>query len=521
MRKTIVIGLDGAHWELLNPWIEKGYLPNIKRIRHNGVWADTESCLPPVTSPNWKCYSTGKNPGKLGVFWWEKVDLKNRNIFTPRSYDYKSREIWDYLGIQGLKTAVINMPTTYPPRKINGVMIAGIPATREQVYTYPAGLQQRLEQNFGYQVHPSQPITNIRETSLNAQIIDEIYDLINLRFKVAKHFMNQGDYQFVHLTIFYINVLQHFFWDHDYTKQGWQLIDQRIGELLNDQWNLVVMSDHGSNKIAQEFYINNWLIQAGYLKLRSKGSMFAKVGLNRERAIRLIQTIPLARTLKKLIPERIRNQLPSAEGIFKREGMASKIDWTHSVALASGQGPIYLTLNSDDPLYISLREQIIQKLTQLTDPHGWKVARRVYRKEEVYSGPYLEEAPDIIIDQNQHFHIAGGVGEDYIFKEPQRWKSENKRQGLFVAYGNDVKSNVHIPKISILDIAPTLLYWMGLRIPEDMDGRVLHEIFRKGSKLSKRSPKYRLPLQISQNAHKESDEQKQIEQRLKELGYLD
>ena len=83
MTETIVLGLDGANWALLEPWLEAGNLPNIQSLREEGTWSDMESCLPPVTCPNWRCYSTGKNPGKLGVFWWEKIDTNNRTLSTP------------------------------------------------------------------------------------------------------------------------------------------------------------------------------------------------------------------------------------------------------------------------------------------------------------------------------------------------------------------------------------------------------------------------------------------------------
>jgi len=78
--KLVVVGLDGASFELLDPWIEEGSLPNLRKIKDSGVYGDMESCLPPVTSPNWKCYSTGKNPGKLGIFWWENIDVKNKRV---------------------------------------------------------------------------------------------------------------------------------------------------------------------------------------------------------------------------------------------------------------------------------------------------------------------------------------------------------------------------------------------------------------------------------------------------------
>ena len=519
--KIMVIGLDGANWELIEPWIQGGDLPNINALCKDGVYADMESCLPPVTSPNWKCYSAGKNPGKLGVFWWEKIDLRNKQIYTPFSYDYKSLELWDYLDAEKIKTAIINMPTSYPPKEINGVMISGGPTAQNRDYTYPSTLQHELEQNFGYRIHPSQPITCIQDSHRNSQIVDEIYKLINLRFDVAKQFMQQNDYHLIHLTIFYINVLQHFFWNHDYTKKAWQLIDQRLSEFLDKQWNIVIISDHGSNKIIQEFCINNWLKQEGYLKLKSNGSgLLEKMGIYRERISRFLQVVPFGQLLKNSIPQSVRNYVPSIGGIFKREAMAAKIDWTRSVALASGQGPIYLTLEPDNPRYASLRSEIIEKLTSLTDPDGRKVARKVYRKEDIYSGPYLVEAPDIIIDENPGFHIAGGIGGNRIFQKPQRWIAENKREGLFIAHGSAIKSNSHIPKMRIVDIAPTLLHWMEVPIPEDMDGRVLQEIFWEESEAGKRLLNYQ-PTWTFQNSHQEELERGEVENRLRDLGYLD
>jgi predicted AlkP superfamily phosphohydrolase/phosphomutase len=112
--KTVVVGLDGAAFELIDPWIGEGALPNIARIKREGVWGDMRSVLPPVTSPNWKCYSTGKNPGKIGIFWWENIDWHNRKVYYPVARKLENKEIWDYMGEAGMKVGVLGMPQRKP-----------------------------------------------------------------------------------------------------------------------------------------------------------------------------------------------------------------------------------------------------------------------------------------------------------------------------------------------------------------------------------------------------------------------
>lgn len=112
--KVLVIGLDGATWNLLKPWSREGVLPTFKRLMEKGVYGNLRSSIPPVTFPAWKCYSTGKNPGKLGVYLFLKLDMENKKFYFYSSRDFKSKEVWDYLGGKGYKCGVINMPGTYP-----------------------------------------------------------------------------------------------------------------------------------------------------------------------------------------------------------------------------------------------------------------------------------------------------------------------------------------------------------------------------------------------------------------------
>ncbi|MFC7231568.1 alkaline phosphatase family protein [Saliphagus sp. GCM10025308] len=229
---VVVVGLDGGSWNLLEPWIAEEELPNIERIRESGVYADLESCLPPVTSPNWKCYSTGKNPGKLGVYWWEIVDTEHHEVRTPRSSDYRSFELWGYLNDSNRQAAVINMPTTFPPRSIDGWMVAGGPGTESEGFARPDELESELREQ-GYSVQPREKIDS--RTGDYEAAVDAHIEAIDSRFDVAERAIRSGRFDFVHITTFYINVLQHFFWNGKPTYRAWQRIDDRIGEILGSQ----------------------------------------------------------------------------------------------------------------------------------------------------------------------------------------------------------------------------------------------------------------------------------------------
>lgn len=476
--RLLVIGLDGASWNLLNPWIEDGYFPNIKKIRDSGVWSDMRSYLPPVTSPNWKCYSTGKNPGKFGVFWWEIIDREDRKVSIPLSTDYKSKEIWDYLGDSGFKSSIVNMPTTYPPRKLNGSMVAGGPTCPDEGFTYPTFLEEELKEKFDYHPNTREDVSKLKDR--DSKVMGEITNMMESRFEAVRYVMEKDNYDFVHLTIFLINVLHHYLWNDRIVREAWEKIDREIGKMENISQNIFLMSDHGTNKIDYEFYINRWLENEGYLFQRNGGSRLGKfigrLGLDRATVGKKLKKIPFGNKIMGAIPDSLKRKIPTQGFMFRKEGIMEVLDWDKSKAVASGQGVIYLLDHNGS---INEQNEIIGKLKSLKDPSGNKVATEVYKKEEIYSGDYLSEAPDIVLEQSPHMHIDGGIGSKKVFKKPQKWKAENRQHGIFAASGGNIEKKGKIGDIRILDLAPTILECMGIPAPEDMNGNVLRDIFKE------------------------------------------
>ncbi|HKJ58674.1 MAG TPA: alkaline phosphatase family protein, partial [Halobacteriales archaeon] len=436
MTRTFVVGLDGASWLLLEPWIEEGELPNLAALRESGSWSTSRSCLPPVTFPNWKCYSSGKDPGGFGVFWFERVDLGAGRIETVDGSDFRTAELWDYLNDEGLRAGVVIMPTTYPPREIDGVVVCGGPdavsgeyRSIDEGYTYPPALAERLEAEFDYRVHPEPLLSSNDERGAE---VEAILDVLDSRFSVALDLFEREDLDFLHVTLFYLNVLHHFFWDDEPTLRAWRLVDEWLGRLAElPETNLYLMSDHGSAPTTTEFYVNEWLAEAGYqARTRTVEDYLRPLGVDRESALRLAKRAGVVDLLARAVPERLQQLVPQRDGV-KRDRKLEAIDLARTKAVASGQGPIYLNPAFDVE---AVRDELMADLRAVEDEQG-PLFTAVHRGEDVDSGPYAEDAPEVVVDQRPGVHVNDGIGGGRVQSGPDRWAAENTPQGIFVASG--------------------------------------------------------------------------------------
>jgi len=515
MTRTFVVGLDGASWLLTEPWIDDGLLPNLAALRETGTYATSRSCLPPVTYPNWKCYASGKNPGKHSVFWWERIDMADERIDIMSGSDYKTASLWHYLNADGQRAGVVNMPSMYPPRELDGYVVSGGPDAVEGEYrsldtgyTHPPEFEQELADRYDYQVHPDPLLSSNEERGAE---VDEILRLLELRLEVARDLFLEEELEFTHVTLFYLNVIHHFFWDDEPAKRAWQLVDEWLGELADlEDTNLVIMSDHGAAATTTEFYINEWLAENGYLT-RASGveDYFQTVGLTRENALAVAKRFGLVDFLAKTVPEGVQALVPQSAGA-KRERKMELIVPQESKALASGQGPIYVNPRYDVE---SVRESLIADLEAVTDDRGDPLFAGVYRAEEVYDGPYVDIGPDVVLDQRPGVHVNDGMGGNEIQTEPDRWAAENTPTGIFVANGPDFQEQGEIPEIDIRDIAPTILASHGVDVPTDMDGDVL-DVFVEDPEVGTQDP-------IDHEEARAGGASDEVADRLAELGYME
>jgi predicted AlkP superfamily phosphohydrolase/phosphomutase len=503
MPETIVVGLDGANWALLRPWLEDGTLPNIASLRDEGAHSDMESCLPPVTCPNWRCYTTGKNPGKLGVFWWETIDTENRTLTTPTSRSFDSANYWDYLNEDGLSAGVMNVPMTYPPFELDGFLVAGGPGSEQEAYTHPPELGDDLDGR-GYRLHPEVPVT----ADADRAAADAVVDLIDDRLSTFRDLIEERPVDVAHCTVFYINVLQHFFWRGEPTRRAWTVIDEHLGALreAHPEATLVLMSDHGCKDVDTVFNANSWLESMGYLATEGSATdALGRLGINKKRVSQLAHRFGVHDLVTRLAPDRLTDAVPEDEEGFKREQKLERVDWANTRAIASGQGLIYVV--DDDEATV---DSLVGDLRTLRDHDGRPVAREVLRREEAYSGPHVGEAPNVVFDQRPGVHTSGAIGDTEVFGPPGTWAAENVRTGLFLAAGPRVEGSLD-GAVSILDVAPTVIRSVGSAVPTDMDGRSL-DLFGNGA------PAERDPIPVEAVG---GTSDRAVQDRLADLGYLE
>jgi len=340
-------------------------------------------------------------------------------------------------------------------------------------------------------------------------VASDIVDLIDERLTRFRSVLKKRDVDVAHCTVFYINVLQHYFWRGEPTAEAWQVIDEHIGSIREEypDASLYLMSDHGCAEIDTMFYANSWLEEEGFLKTTtdSTTSVLERFDINKQRISKLADRIGVRGMIAALAPERIKQAVPEdAEGA-KRDQKLDRIDWEQSRAVASGQGLIYVLDGSEET-----RDQIIERLSELqSDISGIPIARNVYTREEVYNGPYVSDAPMIIFDQTPGVHTSGAIGSNPVFEDVSHWSAENVRTGLFLADGPNVTGTLG-DRISITDIAPTILHEHDAAIPSDIDGNSL-DLF------DWKQPETREPI-IPDFVDQQSGEA--VQDRLEDLGYL-
>jgi len=493
--KIIVIGLDGATWNLIKPLVDKDKLPTIKKLMEGGCHGKLESSIPHVTFPAWKCYSTGKNPGKLDVYWWMNVDLLNRRFRVNISSSFKGKEIWDILATHRYKSGVIGMPTTYPTKKINGFMVSEM-NPKNANYTYPHELSDELNEMFDYESE---------FVDFHGKNKDEVVQSCNAnilkRFEIADYLVNRFKPEFLNLTIFPIDAIQHFYWKYmedkdtkyaNVIEKSWMLIDENINKFLkkyaDDDTNIILMSDHGFTAFKGMFNINKWLVDNGYLVLSNNKSFkniiyktAYRCGI-RGSMVDKFKTLPI-----------INNIVNDAKSLVA-DVSESLIDWERSKVIPLPEGILYINKYLfNNGKYRSVVKELKREISLIENPtNGEKLAKKIYHKSELYNGKFIDNAPDIIILPNEGYEIQSRFDNttwNFSSKE-DGWSGVHKLHGIFLAHGPDIKQNTTIEGTRIIDLAPTILHMYGVPIPRDMDGRVLTEIFRKDSEMAKRKVVY-------------------------------
>jgi predicted AlkP superfamily phosphohydrolase/phosphomutase len=547
MSRILVIGIDGATFDLVRPWAEQGSLPTLARLMAEGVHGPLESTLPPVTSPAWPTFATGKNPGKHGVF--DFIRPIGGQFELVNAASLRAPTLWDILSKAGRTVGVMNVPVTYPPSPVNGFVIAGMLSPMAGTFTYPPDLLDRYaDQMKPYRIAPS---VQYKEGNERVFTVD-LLELVDRRGRYALRLMQDHPYDFLMFHFQATDVLQHALWKfvdpshHRYDAKGaaaflpafrgiYQRIDDYIGQMLEhlaDETTVIVMSDHGFGPLHHTVNVNLFLLDQGLLNLkkgvwtRLKTGLF-RAGLTPASIWHLIERAGLQNYVWQ-VSRSTRNKVVSKFLSF------DDVDWSRTLAYSIGHvGQIYINLKGREPEgivepgaeYQAVRQRVIETLQELRHPQsGQPMVDEVIPGDRVVFGPYAHRSADLhlVLDGYRAIAFPLFAADRRIVTRQIRGDSGcHRRNGILIAWGAGIRSGEPVENARIVDLTPTILHLMGLPVPDDIDGHVLSEA------LAVRRPVEYERETVTEDAagpggegQLSAEEIAEVEERLRSLGYL-
>jgi predicted AlkP superfamily phosphohydrolase/phosphomutase len=545
MAKLVIIGLDGAPFSLIQRWAEEGILPNLKKLIGGGAFGPLMSSYLPETPIAWNSIVTGKNAGKHGVYDWGERAEGSYDIGVSLSYSCKEPPLWEIIGEEGKKVGIFNVPLTYPPKPLNGFLVSGFDTPSTKVcFTYPDSLSGEIRSRIkDYVLSNREAYTRGTER----KYVDGLLYTLQKKEAAALYLIDRYEVDFSLYVFMEIDHLHHKLWRliEEGSEEGRRLfqevyrrMDETVGKIVNrfdEETTFLVVSDHGGGSLEGIMFINKWLMEQGWLKLKEEPSLYLKSLLSRTdlvpKVYRLLCKFGLGK-LGKLLPVSVQYNLATSFISYEN------IDWEQTKAYAFGEyGQIFVNLKGREPQgivepggeYEQLLKEISKRLLKLVHPRtGEKVIKEVLRKEELYHGPMLEKAPDLsfaIMDFRYDSSVKFGLGIKGIFGMPEFEDSgTHRREGILIAYGKGIKSNFNIEGATLVNIAPLALYLLNLPIPGDMDGKVLATMFKEDwikSHPIRHKEKESKNLSLETKGGLSPEEMEMVKKKLRGLGYLD
>jgi len=506
--RVIVIGLDGATWNIIQPLVEQGKLPTIGKLMKHGTYGDLESTIPPVTAPAWVSFATGKITGNHGCFNFvmPKDGLDDLKPISTR--DIKGDTFYKILYDDGKKYILINLPVSDPP--LTDQITLGSLTTLGKNFVFPETLKDEIPELKDYRI-----VSNL-SLKLNGKIEEFVKDVRvtdKHRFECAMKLFNK-EWNLFFLLFRGTDAIQHNLYHKIIEKIKRNLFDDEvlklyveldsyIGWFVNNvpkDTSLILMSDHGFKVYEGVFYINEWLKREGYLKLISiedtplhavRTREFKRYEKNKITIPNFIlkigaflnQFIPMSRVYLK-----ISKILPIKVATVIRPDLSKTFAFT---ANAASHG-IYINrsaIKNYNIEYDVIRNEIIENLKNLKNPKNNKSLFKEVLKKEDIGGNNLQHAPDIILILDE-YNISSSIVHQIFENHFSELCNFHDYRGIFCISGPRIKKNQEIKNAKIIDIAPTILHLFGSPIPNDMDGKVLTECFEENSELAKRGIVY-------------------------------
>jgi predicted AlkP superfamily phosphohydrolase/phosphomutase len=524
-----------------------------------------------MTFPAWSSFMTGKNPAKHGIYDFTRQKPGTYDLEFVNGGQRRAPTFWKLLSDAGKRVISISVPCTYPPEAINGAMLSGFDAAGlggsssklDARGMYPRELYDELERELGGHPIGSFPINEINQGRAEAAV-EKILEVIGRKAATAKYLMQKQDWDCAMILFGESDGAGHHFWKYcdrrspqftaepksmrDSILRVYQELDRQLGELkglLPYDTTLLMMSDHGFGGVSNTvLYPNCWLREQNMLTFRGGASRWLSRRLD---AVKLRAVAHLPNSVQRFLSRFASAQLGGIEARV-RYGI---IDWRQTKAYFE-ENPYYpalrINLRGRQPAgcvepgaeYEALRTELIRRLEEWRHPKtGELIVEKAYRREEVYEGPCLEEAPDIVVHWATHeeytyaFRVSSKSKSLSWIEEIDPHRQENmaffsgksgshRDNGIFLAEGPEVSNGMQVEGANIVDVAPTILHLLGVPTPADMDGRALVEIFEGDAAAPiELGAAASAVAEVDGNASYTEEDKVVISERLRALGYID
>ncbi len=403
-KKSLIIGLDGVPYSLLKTYLEEGLLPNMQEILSQGFHLmQTRASIPDVSSVSWTSFTTGVNPGEHGIYGFSDLKPYTYSLYFPHSLDVRAPRWWEILGgtcrgkesslshefssfKQAYTSIILNVPHTYPAYPMKGILVAGFVAIDLEKAVYPPDFADYFREK-GYMIDvDSQKAHHNRE-----EFLEDLFLCLKVRKEVFGEIFQNQDWDIFFACITETDRLHHFFFPsaldkddpyHEIFLKFYKEVDAFVGELTRKFWEkfgkdsfLMILSDHGFTSLKKDVFINRYLEEGGFLKLLKEGEFYEKIS-------------------------------PS------------------SIAFAMDPGRIYIHSKRRYPQgrigekeIEGVKSELKGYLKELKDEEGETVLKKILEKEEIYKGPCLSEAPDLVCLPQDGYNLRGRLESERVFEE--------------------------------------------------------------------------------------------------------
>lgn len=521
MNDVFVLGLDGIPWSLIRKWTALGELDNFQRFFEDGAVGRLASTSPPITPLAWPSLFCGVSPDSHGVCTLREIS-SNYKADLRTATQIESPTLWDILS----PSVVANVPMTYPTSEIEGVMVSGMmtPDTQSE-FTYPPELAEDITSKIpDYQIGLSYAEYYDRKD----EFLTDLEAVTDARRELMRLLLEKRDWRLFFFVYTAPDRLQHLIWDEAIILDHYKKLDGIIGEALEyteeHGSHLFVVSDHGFGPIEELVHVNALLRREGYLTpkpVQGVQKILAQIGLTKPHLLGLLERTSLKDPILDKLPETIVDKTAKR---IPGDRVEYDLDYSNTRAFMRGFGNLYINdTNRFDEGAVEpderdqIKKELETLLTELTPDRRGEQVLSVVDGDELF--PSRQFAPDLVVEAENDYYVEPSLTET-VFSTPDYKEGGHRRDGIFLAIGPTIESGVRTRNATVVDVVPTILHGVSEPVPENVDGRVLEEVFAPGTNPGERP--VRTKVYTSETVSNSTDDNLNgVKKRLRGLGYIE